>query len=170
MSGVALVQFSHVDLPKLLKLSRQSMDRNLAASADSSGHNPPLHHMLCVASIKNQDCKSPNDVTPYLEMFSAGFLIAADVRDWTEILEVASIPSVISHTVDRDIDLGFLSADLNKWSSALLRGCQKETSKEVRNVFNKIYNEFKKLGIAGAFKFREKDNVKDQTFLLEYKP
>jgi hypothetical protein len=146
------------------------MDRKLSSSADSSGHEPPLHHMLCVAAIKDPQAKSSEDLVDYLNLFHAGMFIAADVRDWSEILEVAAIPAVITNSVDRDIDVGFLSADLSKWSSAILRGCNKNTSKEVRVVFNKVYNEFKKIGLAGAFKFRKKDNLKDNTFLLEYKP
>jgi len=88
MSGVALVQFSSLDTRKFLPLGRQSLDRNLADAADSAGHEPPLHHMLCIAAMKNPNAKSANDIKPILGLFHAGFIIAADERDWAEILEV----------------------------------------------------------------------------------
>ena len=48
MSGVALVQFSCLDLAKLLPLARQSLDRSLSEAADSVDAEPPLHHLLCL--------------------------------------------------------------------------------------------------------------------------
>lgn len=170
MSGVALVQFSSVEVPKLLVLGRQSLDRNLAEGADSAGQKPPLHHMLCIASIKNPDAKSAKDVIPYMPMFNAGFLIAADERDWPEILELASMPCVLTESIERGLLVGFLSGNLTQWSVAILRGCQKETSREVRGTYNKIYTEFKNIGLSPIFKFSSKTNNRDHTFLLEYKP
>ena len=170
MSGVALIQFSNLDLQKYIILGRQGFDRNLAAAADGTGHEPPLHHMLCVAGMKNPDAKTADDLAPYLDLFHAGFMLVADECDWTEILELASMPCVLSQSVERGVDVGVLSGTLTQWRNAMLRGCQRETSRAARWTFNQIYNEFNKVGIAGAFKFRTKQSSRDNTFLLEYRP
>jgi hypothetical protein len=168
MSAVALIQFSNLDLQKYLVLGRQGFDRNLAAAADGAGHEPPLHHMLCVAGMKNPDAKSIVDLVPYLDLFHAGFMVVADERDWTEILELASIPCTLAQSVERGLDVGFLAGTLTQWRTALLRGCQNRISREVRHTFNLIYNEFRKVGVAGAFEFREKQSSRDPTFLDFY--
>jgi len=170
MSGVALIQFSNLDLKKYLVLGRQGFDRNLAEAADSAGHEPPLHHMLCVAGMKNPDAKSVDDLVAYLDLFHAGFMIVADERDWTEILELASMPCILSQSVQRGLDVGIMTGTLTQWRTALLRGCQKEASGAARGTFNAIYNEFRKVGISGAFEFRTKQNTRDTTFLLEHRP
>lgn len=170
MSGVLLVQFSNLDVTKFLRAGRQGLDRNLAESADAAGHNPPLHHMLCVAALKNPDAKSANDIKPYMGMFHAGFIIAADERDWAEILEIAGMPSIMVESVERGLNAGFIAGTLLQWQAAILRGCQKEVSREARHTYNLIYTEFKNLGLASAFSFKSKPNNRDQTFLLEYKP
>lgn len=170
MSGVVLVQFSNLDVQKCLRAARQALDRNLASGADSSGCDPPLHHMLCIAAIKNPEAKSAVDVKPYLGMFNAGFFIAADERDWAEILELASMPCVMTTSVERGINVGFISGTLLQWQAAILRGCQKEVGREARHTFNLIYTEFKTMGLAPAFEFKSKPHQRDHTFLLEYKP
>lgn len=170
MSGVALVQFSSVNTRKLLSLGRQAFDRNLAESADAAGHEPPLHHMLCIAALKSPQAKSSNDIKPFLNLFHAGFIIAADERDWAEILEIAGMPCVMVESIERGLHVGFISGTLLQWQSAILRGCQKEVGREARQVYNSIYNEFRNIGISSAFDFKSKPNNRDKTFLLEYKP
>jgi hypothetical protein len=170
MSGVALVQFSSLNLEKLLPIGRKILDRSLSEISDDSGYDPPLHHMLCVASIKSQDIKSnPESCAPYLNMFHAGFLIAADERDFTEILELASVPAIVTETIQRGYSVGFLAGSLSQWKDALLRGCQKEVSREVRHIYNKVYWEFKNIGLSSIFNFNQIEH-RDSTFLLEYKP
>jgi len=170
MSGVALVQFSSLDTRKFLPLGRQSLDRNLADAADSAGHEPPLHHMLCIAAMKNPNAKSANDIKPILGLFHAGFIIAADERDWAEILEVAGMPTVMVESIERGIFVGFIAGTLLQWHAAILRGCQKEVSREVRHTYNLIFTEFKNIGLASAFDFKSKPHNRDHTFLLEYHP
>jgi hypothetical protein len=170
MSGVALVQFSEVDLRKLLLLCRQSLDRGVADSADAAGCEPPLHHMLCIAAMKTPDVKANAEaVRPYMNLFHAGFIIAADERYCAEILELASMPSIMIPSIERDVSVMFISGTLSQWREAILKGCQKEVSRESRHTFNMIYTEFKNVGLAGAFSFKSKDHTRDQTFLLEYK-
>jgi hypothetical protein len=99
-------------LKKYIAAGRASLDRNLAQAADSADYEPPLHHMLCVASLKNPDAKFAKDVIPYLGMFQAGFLVAADERDWAEILEIASMPSIMVPSLDRSTNVGMLTGTL----------------------------------------------------------
>lgn len=169
MSGVALVQFSEVNLSKLLPLCRQALDRGLADSADTAGCEPPLNHMLCIANMKADVKASAASVIPYMHLFHAGFIIAADERDCTEILELASMPSIVTPSIKRDISVMFIAGTLTQWRDAILKGCQREISSEVRQVFNSVYTEFKNIGLAGAFNFKSTEG-RDRTFILEFKP
>lgn len=170
MSGVALVQFSEVNLHKLLPLCRQALDRGLADTADAAGCEPPLNHMLCIANMKTPVQASATSVIPYMHLFHAGFIIAVDERDCTEILELTSMPSIVTPSIERGISVMFVSGTLTQWRDAILKGCQKETGQEVRHIFNLVYTEFKNIGLAGAFNFKSKENPRDHTFLLEFKP
>lgn len=169
MAGVALVQFSNVDLRKLLTLGRQTLDRNLADKADAAGHEPPLHHMLCIAAIKSPDAKTAEDLRPYVNLFHAGFVIVSDERDMAEILELAGMPSVMTETTHRGFCQAFISGTLTQWRDAVLRGCQREVSHGTREIYNKIFTEFKTVGLTGLFSVKTSHH-KDNTFLLEYKP
>jgi len=169
MSGVALVQFSNVDIHKLLPIGRQTLDRNLAAQADAAGHDPPLHHMLCIAAIKSPQARTSQDLRPYANLFHAGFLVVADERDMAEILELAGMPALLVETVERGVLQAFLSGTLAQWHDAVLRGCQGEVTRETREIYNKLYTEFKNLGLSGLFNVTSKPHSRDQTFLLEHK-
>ena len=167
MSAVSLVQFSSLNLNGLLTIGRQALDRNLAASADAAGHDPPLHHMLCISALKNPDARSAADAKPYLNLFHAGVMIAADERDFAEILELAGMPAAMVESINRGLWVAFVAGNLSQWRDAVLRGCQKEVSREVRHCYNLIYTEFKNIGLAAAFDFSSKPHS-DSTFLLEY--
>ncbi len=169
MSGVALVQFSEVNLSKFLPLCRQALDRGLADSADAAGCEPPLNHMLCIANMKNPVKASATSVKPYMHLFHAGFIIAADERDCAEILELTSMPSVVTPSIERGISLMFIAGTLTQWRDAILKGCQREIGTEVRHTFNLVYTEFKNIGLEGSFNFKSIGG-RDRTFLLEFKP
>jgi hypothetical protein len=168
MSGVALVQFSSLNLKKLIPLGRQALDRNLAAGADGCGYEPPLQHMLCIAAIKSEDTRcGPHSVKPYLNLFHAGFIIGADERDCADILSIAGIPSIMVECIERGINMLFVAGTLAQWRDAMIRGSTKEVSKETRHTFNLIYTEFKNVGISGVFNLTTREYPRDQTFLLE---
>jgi hypothetical protein len=170
MSGVALVQFSKLDTPKLLVLGRQMFERSLSEKADSIDSNPPLHDMLCIASMNEPDLKpSAAACVPYMNLFHAGFCIVADERDIAEILAICGMPSVMVETVSRGICSVFVAGTLLQWKSALLRGCVKSASRETRHTFNLVYGEFNKMGLAPLFEARKVEQF-DHTFLLEYHP
>jgi hypothetical protein len=170
MSGVALVQFSSLNLKELLPIGRQAFDRNLAEGADLQDLEPPLHHMLCVAAMKDPGVRTAEDCRPYIDLFHAGFFIACDERDAAEILSLAGMPSLMVDTVDRDVVTLFIAGSLAQWTAAVLRGCQSQVGREARHTFNLIYTKFKDVGLAGVFSVRSKPNTRDNTFLLEYKP
>lgn len=170
MSGVALVQFSSLNLQKFLPLGRKALDRSLSEKADNADTQPPLHHMLCVASLKSKNIKANAQACiPYLNLFHAGFLIAAYDIDIAEILEIAGLPSIVTESAERGISLIFISGTLTQWKAAILRGCQKEVNHNVRQTYNSVYREFKNINLGSAFDFKQFENKKDQTFLLEDK-
>jgi hypothetical protein len=170
VSGVALVQFSSLNLKELLPIGRQAFDRNLAEGADLQGHEPPLHHMLCVAAMKDPDVRTAEDCRPYIDLFHAGFVIACDERDAAEILALAGMPGLMVDTVERGLVTLFIAGSLAQWAAAVLRGCQRQVSRETRHTYNLIYTKFKNVGLAGVFSVKSKPSTRDNTFLLEYKP
>ena len=170
MSGVVLVQFSNLDLGKLLPVGRKAFDRNLAEPADKAGFEPPLKHMLCIAAIKDRTLRaSAKAVVPYLNMFHAGFLIAMDEMYAAEVLELAGLPCVMEESeTTRGMMFAIISGSLEQWKSVLLRGCSQVASFEARTIFNKIFSEFKRIGISPAFETKQ-DTSQDGTFYLESK-
>ena len=170
MSGVALVQFSNIDLKTLLPLGRRVFDRNLAGEADRQGHEPPLHPMLCIAGMKNPEAKVAEDTRPYVNLFHAGFIAVCRDQDAAEILEVAGMPSVMIETIERGYVALFISGSVAQWREAVLRGCQPEVSRGTREIYNGVFTKFKSLGLAGLFNVKSKPSRRDETFLLEYKP
>lgn len=168
MSGVALVQFSSLDLTKLLPLARQGLGRSISEVADSIDSNPPLHHMLCIANLKEPDLKpSAASVVPYLNLFHAGFLIACHERDAAEILEICGMPCMMTESIERGISVVFITGTLTQWKQACLRGCVPTTTREVRRTFNLIFGEFNKIGLGRIFEVKKVERT-DNTFLLEY--
>jgi hypothetical protein len=170
MSGVRLTQFSTVDLGILLPLGRQGLDRSLSEAADAAGLDPPLHHMLCVAAMKEKDLRANADsVKPYLNLFHAGFIVVSDERDFAEIFELAGMPSLLTETTERGICMAFMAGNLSQWRDAILRGCQKDVGRDARRIYNLIYGEFKKLGLTSIFEADQKQARDGQTFYLEHK-
>jgi hypothetical protein len=169
MNAVALVQFSYLDLKKFITATRGVLDRSVSEKADRAGHEPPLHHMLCVVDMHDEYSKAISDSCgPYLNLFHAGFLIAADELVCAEVMECAGMPAT-STLAGRTDKLMFVSGTLSQWRDAIVRGCCKSTSSEVRRIYNRVYQEFANLGLVGAFNLKQKFNEQDQTLLLEYK-
>lgn len=167
--GVVLDQFSSLDLGKLLPVGRQAFDRNLAEPADQAGFEPPLKHMLCIAAIKDKNLRaSAKSVVPYLNLFHAGFLILMDELYAAEVLELAGLPAVMAECNTRGLVLMFIAGNLEQWRGALIRGCKSTSSPDALRVFNKVYSEFKRIGIASAFETKQ-DTAQDGTFYLEQK-
>jgi len=124
MSGVALVQFSSLDLHKLLPITRQGLERSISEPADSIDSNPPLHHMLCVGAIKDPHIKASASATlPYIDLFHAGFIIGALEYNMAEVLEIAGMPTIMVDSVERGISVAFVAGTLIQWKQAILRGC-----------------------------------------------
>ena len=97
MSGVRLVGMTALDLNAFLPVTQIALKRNLAEAADNGNHDPPLHHLLCLAAIKDQNVRPTADsVKNYTTMFNACMMVACDVRDTAGVLECASMPSIIS--------------------------------------------------------------------------
>ena len=171
MSGVALVQFTSLDLHKFLPLARQAFDRSLSEPADSIDSNPPLHSMLCIAAMNEPNLKpSAQSCVPYINLFHAGFVIATHERDMAEILSISGMPNVmVESDTQRGVSVAFIAGTLAQWKSACLRGCVKDATREARHTFNLVYAEFNKLGLAPLFEARKVER-NDHTFLLEYHP
>jgi len=170
MSGVILASFSRLEMDALLPLARQAFGRSIAAPADKAGYDPPLHHMLCIAAIKDPNVKgTASSVTPYLDLFHAGFFIAAHEDDFAEILEIAAMPAISGDTVSRGVRAAFIAGTLTQWRQAILRGCIDKVSPEARTVFNSVYKLLCRMGLSPALQLQPGQEREDRTFLIEHK-
>jgi hypothetical protein len=168
--SAALAMFSQLNTDMLLPLMRQALGRSISSAADKANFDPPLHHMACIASLKEPDLKpTAASIKPYLNLFHAGFVVAADERDFSEILEVAGMPSVLVDTLQRDTKCAFITGTVAQWRDALLRGGVSTVSSSTRHIYNDIYREFSRLGLATAMELTVSQERPDRTFLIEYK-
>lgn len=164
-----LVGFSTLDLKHFLPIMQQALDRNVAVSADRAGVDPPLHHMLCVAGIKDENVRpTAASLKPYAPLFHAAFLIGCDERDTAEVLEIASMPAIVTPTCQRGIDCLLLSGTMDKWVFAVMRGCSTNVNQEARKIYNSVYAEFARVRLDQLFDANRRAHA-DNTFLLEKK-
>lgn len=168
--SAALAMFSQLNTDMLLPLMRQALGRSISAAADKASFDPPLHHMVCIACMKEPDVKlTAAAVKPYLNLFHAGFIVAADERDFAEVLEVAGLPSVMVDTLQRDTRCAFITGTVAQWRDALLRGGVSTVGSSTRHIYNDIYREFSRLGLAPAMELTVTQERPDRTFLIEHK-
>lgn len=164
-----LIGFTTLDLKHFLPIMQQALDRNVATSADRAGIEPPLHHMLCVAGIKDENVRpTAASLRPYAAMFHAAFLIGCDERDTAGVLEIASMPAVVAPTCQRGVDCVLVAGTLDQWILAVMRGCESGIQHEIRKIFNSVYGEFARIRLEQLFDATRKSN-NDNTFLLEKK-
>jgi len=172
-AGAALIMLSNLDLNTLLPLSREMLGYSLAKAAD--GLTAPLsqsaHQLACISAFK--DSKAPPTVKaaiPYLELYHAGFLIAADERDLVDILEISAMPFVAVDTIQRGIQAAVVSGSLDDWIRAVKLACRPQaSSRDVRYVYNLIYNQLCNIGLKDIFGNLRSTDLRDKTFLLEDK-
>jgi len=169
-AGAALIMLSNLDLNTFLPLSREMLGYSPAKMAD--GLTVPLsqsaHQLACISAFK--DSKAPPTVkaaTPYLELYHAGFLIAADERDLVDILEISAMPFVAVDTIQRGIQAAVVSGSLDDWIRAVKLACRSQaSSRDVRYVYNLIYNQLCNMGLKDIFGNLRTTELHDKTFLL----
>jgi hypothetical protein len=168
MSAAQLVGFTSLNLKALIPLMQAAVGRNIADVADGANIDPPLHHMLCMAAIKDDKVRpSADSVRTQTHLFHAIVLVGCDERDTAEVLSIASMPSVVTPTKARGIDCVLLAGTVEQWIGAVTRGCSRSVSREVREVYNGVYQQFsaKRLGTLFPTPVQSTDN----TFYLEKK-
>lgn len=170
--GVMLILLTKMDLSHFLPLSREMLGYSPAKAAD--GVTVPLqemaHQLACVAAFKDEHAApSVNTAIPYLNLFHAGFLFAADERDMIEILEIAAMPFTLVETLSRGIDAAIISGSLAQWRDAVKIACHPKTqlSSGARYAFNSIYKALCKIGLKDIFDDLQVSEQQDHTFLLE---
>lgn len=160
--GVALILISKLDLNTYLPTSHQILGRSLSRAADNLPLSEIAHQLACLAAFKESSLK---DSIPPLNLYHAGFLIAANERDMIEILEIAAMPFVLTETISRGIDAVIISGSLAQWRDAVKVGCK--ASREVRLVFNSVYRILCEKGLKDIFDNLQVSEQQDHTFLLE---
>ena len=156
MSAVKLVMFSAFDLGTFLPIARQAKGHGVTGDALSA----ELHNMLCVAGLIDGDA---GDVENF---YSLAYLIAADERDMPSIVQIASMPHIITDSVVRGIQAAVISGPLHGWLRAVQIGCRAEVAPEVRKVYNIIYKDLDSRSLCGTLKVKAYQQD-DSTFLLE---
>ena len=171
MSAAKIVGFTSLDTRTLLPLVEKVTGRNIASFADSKNLNPPLHHLQCLASFKGEETINiQRNVSLYCSMMNAVVLVVCDNRDTAEILELASLDSISSKTINRDFDCLLLSGTLTNWRASLLRGCSKSATDAVRKIFNLVYQQFVSHGLGDVLGVSTIPQRGSDIFLLEYRP
>lgn len=170
--GIALILLSKLNLQTFLPLSRDVLGYSAAKAADSVSMELKEipHNIACIAAFKDE--KHPptfKSDCPYLKLFQAGFLIAADERDMTEILELAAMPFVVTRTLKRGVDAVIVCGPLSAWRDAIILACSLGTSvsRETRYTFNAAYKIFCKEGLRDMFGDLHIAEQADHTFLLQ---
>lgn len=172
--GVALVLLTKLDSGAFLPLSREILGYSPASAADSLGI--PLkelpHSVACIASFKDKDIDPHlKSVSPYFSLFNVGFLIAADERDMTEILELTGMAYIRTETLSRGIEAAVISGSLIQWRDAVKLACSlagPRPSHGVRHAFNSVYNILLNNGMQSLFEGLQVTNLHDRTFLLKH--
>lgn len=168
MSAAQLVGFTSLNLKTLLPLMQAALGRNVAEVADGANLDPPLHHMLCVASIKDEHLKpSAESVRTHAALFHAVVIVGCDERDTAEVLSIAAMPSVVTPTRARGMDCVLLAGTVEQWIDAVMRGCHKSVSREAREIYNSVYQQFSRHRLAPLFPTPVA--ATDNTFYLESK-
>ncbi len=170
--GIALILLTKLNLQAFLPLSRDILGYSAAKAADgvSIELKEIPHNIACLAAFKDE--KHPptfKSDCPYLKLFQAGFLIAADERDMAEILELAAMPFVLTQTMSRGVDAVIVSGTLAAWRDAITLACSPRTdiSREARFTFNSAYKIFCKEGLRDMFGDLHVAEQADHTFLLQ---
>lgn len=166
MTAARIVGFTSLNLKEFLPLMQGVLDRNVADIPDGANLNPPLHHLLCLAAIKQPSLRATGEACrAQANMFHVICAIACSEYESAEILEIAAMPSILTQTVNRGTDCLLLAGTLEQWVAAVMRGCQLNVSKPARETFNRIYEEFTRIRLAGLFNTESKQQH-DKTFIL----
>jgi hypothetical protein len=130
---------------------------SLANAAD--GITVPLpeiaHQLACIAAFKDRNAPpTVRYARSYLGLFSVGFLIAADERDMTEIIEALhGMDAIITETMQRGVQAAIVSGTLAQWQRAVKLAChpQAPVSCNTRHVFNIVFQILGDCGLRDIF-------------------
>ncbi len=171
--GVALILLTKLDSGTFLPLSREVLGYSPASAADSvtSSLKELAHSVACVASFKDKDTDPClKAVSPFFNLFHAGFLVAADERDMTEILEFTGMAYTRTETLSRGIEAAVICGSLTQWRDAVKLSCSlagPRPPRGVRHAFNSVYNILLNNGMQSLFEGLRITTLHDRTFLLK---
>ena len=138
---VALIQQPGIDFNTFVSISYQALGYSPSEPSDSC--QIPLsdtqRYLSCLAALKDRN--APVDMNPRLQSHASFTVsILADERDIMEMLDLWSgMPFLIAETVERGIQLAFVTGTLAQWHDAVKHGCSRGVSRHVRSYYNQIY-------------------------------
>ncbi len=143
-----------------LTVCTDMLGQSPARDADTKGLKGIPHLISTLASFNKQpEC----DV---YELLHFGCLIASDDRDMPEILEVVSgMQFALTETVLRGVQAIIVTGSLAQWVVAVLKGCRKDQTVQVRSCYDTVYLNFCQQGLGHIFKCVKRD-LSDHTFYL----
>jgi hypothetical protein len=141
---------SDLNLAEFLPVARESMNRNLAARADADNVKPPLLHLRCIEEMQGM---------PALDMFHAGFLVAADIEDMSKLCGTLRMKAIVCDTVVRRTQIALITGLLSEWYEGLPRAQRANSHPEVQDIAEKINTKFRIVGL----------NLPNHTLMLESK-
>lgn len=167
---VALVLRTQLDMSMFLGITNKLLGYSPATKADAA--TPTLktipHELGCLLGFKDRGGSLDLEQTEqFHDLYSFGFLIAADERDLLPILEMAKMPFVLQETMIRGVEVAIVVGTFRHWQAAMKRACQPEVDQMIRLCFDKIYLIFEREGLLKAFDAGRPHKLPDTTFYLE---
>lgn len=161
-----LIQVPSIDFRTFVGLSNKALGRSPCAAADASRRylSDAERFLSCLAAMRDE--KAPVGLPPHLlKHVSFSAFIGADERDMLEILQVASMPFVVTETIARGVQIAVVTGTLDQWRDAVISGCAKGVPTPVRHCFNKLHGLFTAAGLKVWPDYSPRPGP-DQTYLL----
>jgi|WetSurMetagenome_2_1015567.scaffolds.fasta_scaffold68509_3 hypothetical protein len=157
-----LIIYPQLNQNLYLTVCTDMLGKSPARKADTAGLKGVPHTISLISEFNS------NPESDIFDLLEFGFLVAADERDISEILEVASgMPFALTNTVLRGVQGIIVTGSLRQWILAVTKGCRKDQTLAVRSCFDKIYMLFSQEGLANIFP-HVKHDLPDHTFYLTY--
>lgn len=113
---------------------------------------------------------APASLSPdLLKHVTFSILTVSDERDMLDIMQICSgMSTTLAETKGRGIMAVVITGTLCQWREAVILGCSKSSSFEVRAGFNQIHSLFVGVGLSSIWKRMKQSNDDDGTFLLTH--
>lgn len=145
-----------IDWQALMKATSESMGRSVTRSLDAAKIKPEstFAYLAALGEFKKQG--SPvldviRDPGSLLRHLWYGFYVAAGKQVFFEIMESSDLDALVSSSLRKDIKVGIVSGNLEVWRSAIINGCSRHSSENLKTFYNQCLTIFDKEGFSGVW-------------------